>query len=245
MKTSTFSHGEGRRGAALITVMGVVVLMAVVGASVVAMGRQQVYSAQRTRDFIKAQINAESGVNYAYNVLKTNFLAGQSANAFPLVSFTNNGGTYDPAVAYPAGTSNLATVTCIGSYGSATAIAKADIRNYPIATTNAPPPLTNPYGFGVFCGGYMSYSGSSQFKGASHINNYLYANGNANWGTPSNSVYIECAGTRGFDGLNGTIYGTVKAPAISFHGTISDPQVASVPTMNLPVVNLTPYYNML
>lgn len=244
MKTSKYSQGEGRRGAALITVMGVVVLMAIVGASVVAMGRQQVFSAQRTRDFIKAQINAESGVNYAYNVLKTNFLAGKSANAFPLVAFTNNGGTYDPDVAYPAGTSNLATITCIGSCGSATAISKADIRNYPIPTTNAPPPLTNPYGFGVFCGGYMSYSGSSQFKGASHINNYLYANGNANWGTPTNPIYFECAGPQGFSAANGTIYGTVKAPAVSFNGTISDRQVASVPTMGLPAIDLTPYYNI-
>lgn len=243
-RTSVFSRGDNRNGAALITVMGVVVLIAVVAASVVAMGRQQVFSSIRTRDYIKAQMNAESGVNDAYNVLKTNFMAGATSGSFPLVTFTNNGGTYDPDVTYPAGTSNLATITCVGTYGASKAVSKADVRNFPIPTTNAPPPLTNPYAFGVFCGGYMSYSGSSQFKGGAHINNYLYANGNANWGTPTNPIYLECAGPQGFSANNGTIYGTVKAPAISFGGTISDSVVASVPTIGLPSVDLTPYYNI-
>ena len=242
MKIIIQSGSGNRNGSAFITVMGIVVLITIVATSMAALGRQQAFSAQRARDFVKAQINAESGVNDAYNLLKTNFAARTDPAMFPLVSFTNNGGTYDATVT-PVG-SNQASIVCTGTYGVAVSVSKADIRNYPLPTTNTPPPLTFAYGFGVFVNGFFSFSGSSRLKGAVHVNNYLYANGNANWGSATNPVYVECSGVQGFTALNGTIIGQVKAPVISFGGTISTSTVASVPTIQMPDVDLTPYYNI-
>jgi type II secretory pathway component PulK len=54
MKTLLHNTRGSKTGSALVTVMGVVMLIAVVGAGMVSLGRQQIHSARRMRDYAKA-----------------------------------------------------------------------------------------------------------------------------------------------------------------------------------------------
>lgn len=228
-------------GSALIAVMGVVLLMALIAAGMVALGRQQVFTAEKMRDYVKAQMIAEAGVNDAYNLMKTNFAARMSDSNFPLKPF--DGGTYDATVTPIS--SNKANIASVGVYRSATCYAKANIENIPILTTNGTPPLTSPWAFGVFCNGYLGFNGSSTFRGSAHINNYFQGNGSVNWGTATNPIYFECSGANGFS-INGasTITGTIRAPDINVNGTVTSAVEGPVPTISMPAIDLTPYYQI-
>lgn len=239
MNTLTQHNIRNQSGSALIAVMGVVLLMALIAAGMVALGRQQVFTAERMRDYVKAQMIAEAGVNDAYNLMKTNFAARLDDANFPLKAF--DGGTYDATVT-PVGT-NKANIAAVGVYRSATCYSKANIENIPLITTNGLPPPTSPWAYGVFCNGYLSFNGSSTFRGSAHINNYFQGNGSVNWGSATNPIYFECSGANGFS-INGasTIIGTIRAPDINVHGTVSSAIEGPVPTIAMPIIDLTPYY---
>lgn len=251
MKMTTQATITHQAGSALIAVMGVVLLMALVAAGMVALGRQQVYTAEKMRDFVKAQMIAEAGVNDAYNLMKTNFAARMDDANFPLKQFdiltrpdgTTVYGTYDVTVT-PIGT-NKANITSVGVYRSATCYSKANIENRPLITTNGLPPPTSPWAYGIFCNGYLGFNGSSSLKGAAHVNNYFEGNGSVNWGTVTNPVYIECSGAAGFS-INGasTITGTIRAPDINVNGTVTTATEGPVPTIQMPPLDLTRYYQM-
>lgn len=239
MKTSMNQKCTDKSGTALLAVMGVVFLIAIVAASMVAMGRQQVFSAVQLRDYVKAQLIAEAGANDAYNLLKTNFAARLNPNNFPLKPFDN--GTYHVGVTSIS--SNKASISSTGVYCSATAYVKLDIKNIPLLNTNGVPPLTSPWAFGVFCNGYLGFNGASEVKGAIHVNNYLTSNGAISWGTAESPAYIECSGAQGFS-VNGasTITGTIKAPVIHVNGTVTEAVTGPVPTIQLPALDLATLY---
>lgn len=244
MNRSIYIKYPGETGSALVATMGVVLLIALVAAGMVTMGRQQIFSAQRMRDHVKAQLIAEAGANDAYNVLKTNFAARLNPAYFPLTSFpSSDPGTYDATVTTSLSDSNRASIVSVGVYGSATATVKLDVKNKPLVTTNGVLPTTSPWAYGVFCNGYVGFNGSSTLKGAVHVNNYLSCNGSIAWGSSANPVYVECSGAQGFS-VNGAsvITGTIKAPVINVNGTVTTRVVGPVPTIQLPALNLTSYY---
>jgi len=245
--TSTITLCE-RAGSALIAVMGVVLLIALLAAGMVTTGRQQVYSAQYLRDYVKAQMIAEAGANQAYNLMKTNFAARLNPANFPVTRFDTN--SLDPNAYYHAivtpmsgSASNQASICSTGVFGRATAYARVNIKNVPIIVTNNTPPLTSPWAFGMFCNGYVGFNGSSTVLGAIHVNNYIQCNGSLAWGTPANPAYVECSGAAGFS-VNGasTVTGTIRAPVININGTITTPVVGPVATIALPTLDLTAYY---
>lgn len=235
MKTLLNTIRGSNNGSALVTVMGVILLIAVVGAGMVTLGRQQIYSARRMRDYAKAQIIAESGANAAYSLLKTNFAARTNPDNFPLTSFGD--GTYDATVVSVS--SNLASITSTGVCGLARAVVRVDIKNYPLATSNgAPIQGQSPYGFAVLSGGYLGWSGGSDLQmsnGWMHGNGYYAANGN-------NSIFgnIESCTSIGMVG-GAQITGTGRAPSIS-GGTVGTPVVGPVPLVSIPDIDLAPYY---
>lgn len=237
MNTSIQQHRvETRRGSALLAVMGVVFLIAIAAASMVATGRQQVFSAVHLRDYVKAQMIAEAGANQAYNLMKTNFAARLDPNNFPLTPF--DGGTYDPCVVSVA--SNKASITSTGVYGSATAIARVDVQNYPTTLTNgAPVQGQGPYGFAILAGGDLGWAGNSDMQMS---NGWMHCNGtySANGANTARGNVESCLGISMVGGA--TITGIGKAPSIS-GGTIGQPVVASVQTIAIPNIDLTPYYN--
>lgn len=212
-----------KSGSALLSVMGIVFLIAIVAASMVAAGRQQVFASSHLRDYVKAQMIAEAGVNQAYNLMKTNFAARLNPNNFPVTSF--DGGTYDAFVASVG--SDKASITCTGVYGSATAIAMANVMNVPTLTTNGTPVEggTDPFGYTLMAGGDLNWAGNSDMQmsnGWLHCNGSYYANGaNTVRGNVDSSGSINLSG-------GATITGTKRAGS---------------PPLAIPNIDLTPYYN--
>jgi hypothetical protein len=236
MKTTLQTGFTRQSGSALVAVMGIVFLIAIVAATMVAMGRQQVFSAAHLRDYVKAQMISEAGANQAYNVMKTNFAARLDSNNFPSTPF--DGGSYDATVISIS--SNKASITSTGLYGSATALTKVDIQNFPSTTTNgAPVPGVDPYGFAILGGGDLGWAGNSDINlsnGWMHCNGTYSANG-------INIVRGNVASHLGINMIGGaTITGTGKAPSIS-GGGVGEPMVAPVPIVSIPDIDLTPYYN--
>ncbi len=235
MKTMLNNLRGSSTGSALVTVMGVILLIAVVGAGMVTLGRQQIFSARRMRDYAKAQIIAESGANAAYSLLKTNFAARTNPNNFPLTTFGD--GTYDATVA-SIGT-NRASITSTGTCGLAKAVVRVDIKNYPIATSNgAPIQGQSPYGFAILAGANLGWNGNSDMQlsnGWMHCNGTYSANGvNTARGNVESCVAISMVG-------QATITGMGKAPSVS-GGTVGTPVVGSVPLVSIPDIDLSPYY---
>lgn len=237
MKTKLLGLCRSRTGSALVTVMGVIILVALVGAGMVTLGRQQIHSARRLRDYAKAQIIAESGVNAAYWVLKTNFTARNDPARFPLTQFGD--GSYDASVLSIS--SNMASIISTGLCGLARAVARADVKNYPYTWTNLVPNPGpgQPYGFSILAGGNLNWMGNSDMvmsNGWMHCNGAYSANGiNVARGNVESCVSIGMVG-------GAVITGYGKAPVIS-GGTIGTSIVASVPLVTIPDIDLTPYYN--
>lgn len=236
MKTTVFKTCHKRNGSALLTVVGIVFLIAIVAASMVAMGRQQIFAAAHLRDYVKAQMIAEAGANQAYNVMKTNFAARLDPNNFPATDF--DGGRYDATV--ESVSSNKASITSTGLYGSATAMVKVDIQNFPSITSNgAPVQGVDPFGFSVLSGGDLGWAGNSDMEmsnGWLHCNGAYSANGN-------NIVRGNVASHIGITMIGGaTITGYGNAPSIS-GGSIAHPNLGGVPLVPVPSIDLTPYYN--
>ncbi len=229
---------QDRAGSALVVVMGVVLLIAMVAAGMIAVGRQQIFSTERQRDYVKAQLIAESGANQAYSLLKTNFAARNNAALFPLTSFDE--GSYDVTVISIS--SNKASIISTGFCGNVSAVARMDCKNYPLPLTNAPPPPVpglNAYGFAMLAGGNLGWAGNSDMQisnGWMHCNGIYSANG-------VNTVRGNVEACGGISMVGGaTITGTGKAPSIS-GGTIGTRVVAAVPLVAIPDIDLTPYYS--
>ena len=243
MKTYPVTRQERQRGSALITFLGVILIVSLAAAALVGFARQQAYSVGRTKDYIKAQVIAEAGANEAYSLLKTNFAARTNPDLFPETSFGE--GTYDATVT-PVG-DDAAVITCEATVGDATATAIMDVKNFG-TTTSGTPPSTSPWAHSIFCNGYITHNGSGTTIGSVHVNNYLQCNGSLTWGTSEVDCNVTaCSSSKGFKG-NGTItiYGTVKAPVISVNGTdaIRTKVITAVDVIPFPEIDLAPYYQI-
>lgn len=228
-----------RSGSTLLTVIILVVVVPMAVVAVLAMARQQAHMITRVADQARAKTISEAGANMAYSVLATNFSARTNAAAFPLTSF--GGGTYDATVT-PLST-NRASISCIGTFGTGRARTAFDVQNFPQPSTNDVVPMTSPFAYGLFANGYTRLNGSSYVRGAMHVNNYIDCNGNLTWGGPTNLVWIQASGPNGFQTSGGgTIYGTVRAPVINFSGSITDRRVEAVPTIPMPTIDLAGLY---
>lgn len=243
MKTMLLRLCGPRAGSALVTVMGVIILVALVGAGMVTLGRQQIHSARRLRDYAKAQIIAESGVNAAYCVLKTNFTARNDPSKFPLTQFGD--GSYDATV-LPI-SSNLAAITSTGLCGLARAVARADIKNFPLpGPTNQPPLPQGAFAYAVVSGDTMTWNGNGTMtiNGAGIHSNSRYKMTGCEVITGQNcnvssSVEIWSTGTTKIHGNAQAPAWKGSSPANVIGGT---PTTGAVSLVSIPDIDLTPYY---
>lgn len=242
MNTLQIKTFQSKNGSALLTVMGIVLLIAALAAGVVALGRQQVFSSVRLRDYVKAQMIAEAGVNDAYNLMKTNFTARPSTLPKEFECGIGETGTYNIVVNTVTNDINAASIISTGYYGTASAMVRADVKNYPIATINGAPVQGggNPYGFAILSGGNLGWAGNSDMQmsnGFMHCNGNYSANGNnIVWGNVESCLGISLVG-------GATIKGIGKAPSVS-GGTIGTRITNNVPVVAIPDIDLTPYYNV-
>ena len=239
MKTYPVTRRERQRGSALITFLGVILIVSLAAAALVGFARQQAYSVERTKDYIKAQVIAEAGANEAYSLLKTNFAARTNPDLFPQKSFGD--GTYDATVTSVG--SDAAQITCEAVVGDATATAIMDVKNFGTSTDDTLLP-SNPYAYTWLVNGECRMNGSSVFAGNLHANNNIDVNGSSAWGTETEPVHVTASGSGIVFSGPCTLYGDMKAPAISGSfspGTVTEGPVAIVP---FPTLDLTPYYTI-
>ena len=210
-----------RNGSALITVMGVVLLISMLSVYMLSNARQQIFSTILIIEQIKAQCIAESGVNDAYNVLKQDFHSRNDISKFPIKQFDN--GTYHATVT--SVNSNVANILSIGRYGRAKATSQAAIRNivhngYYTNKFNA-----NPYSYSFLSGGDFYWVGNSDVD---------MGNG---WG--------HCNGNFSINGAN-TIKGNISAHnnlQMIGGAKINGMSLSKSPLVKFPLIDMTPYYN--
>lgn len=234
-----------REGAALVTMMIILLLVAMAGAVLVAFATQQKISVQRSRDMIKAQAYAEAGLHRAYHILKTNFDNASNASLFPPADFDDGRYTLTVTVVNDV----QASIESVGECGSARMTVKADVINLPQVDpgTGLPPP-TSPWAYAVLVNGYIQHNGAGTVIGAVHVNNYLDCNGSLVWGTTNELCNVSAVSpSKGFQvSGNATVYGTVKAPRIRVTGqeNIQNKVVGPVDPIPFPTLDLTPYYQI-
>jgi|GEM_PF-2440051 len=64
------SNQTGQNGFAMVVALSFLVLMTLVATGVLAFGQQQMHAARRTRDYLKAKVIAETGLNVAFNDIR-------------------------------------------------------------------------------------------------------------------------------------------------------------------------------
>lgn len=247
MKPTLVNALKSNAGSALLAVMGIVFLIAAVAAGMVVIGHQQIFSSIRLRDYVKAQMIAEAGVNDAYNVMKTNFSARLDPSSLPkpFVCGSGDTGTYNIAVITVV--SNVsASIISTGFFGSASAMVRADVKNFASTTSAGGAPIPgggSPYGWAVLAGCEIRWEGNSQLDLGT--NGYMHANGSYQ----ANGVNILTANVESCIGIQldgqAAIRGIGKAPVISASSDkITTKLTQSVPVVAIPNIDLTPYYNV-
>lgn len=234
---------RNRKGGALVTVMIVMMVMALAAGSMGMIAAQRAFTAQRMTHQARALAVAEAGANQAYALLSTNFAARYDASAFPVTQYGD--GAYDVEIT-PIG-EKLAIITSTGKWGIAAATVVLDVRNYGRGNGGVnldwPSTLTN---FAVVSGGEFNFNGCGSVttsNGAAllHSNSKINVNGDA-----QAALDMESSGLMSI-GNNCHIDGDLSAPEfnVKAHVTLDgEKTVQAVPFVEIPQVDLTPYYNI-
>lgn len=229
----------GKQGAALVTMMIVLLLVCMASAALVAFATQQSHQAGRVRDYMKAQAYAEAGINEAYNAIKTNFAGAGNAALFPAAEFGDGG--YDVTVTVVG--DEQASLVSVGECGDATVTVKADVKNFGRGTSGSEPQPTDPYAYTWLVNGEMRMNGSSEFIGYLHANNNIDVNGTSDWGTSTGEVHASATVDVRFSGPC-TLYGDIRSPSISGSFSPGSAIVTPSPLVPIPTLDLTAMYNI-
>jgi len=233
---------DRRQGAALFTVLVVIFAISAFLATITASSLQRSFMARRLGDRIRALAIAEAGVNEAYTVLTTNWADRLADTAFPLTAYAS--GTYDVTVTPVS--NNVAIICSTGVYGEVTAVAILDVANFGSGGGGGSGPTDVAYDYAILSGGTFRFNGCGDISGTNgaallHSNDSMNIRGNA-----SANLGIQSS-TEIAIGNNITIDGDVTAPVLDYRpskvtitGTASE---QSVPLVDIPDIDLTPYYN--
>ncbi|MBP7828882.1 MAG: hypothetical protein KA248_03075 [Kiritimatiellae bacterium] len=236
---ATYRTEAGKQGAALVTMMIVLLLVCLASAALVAFATQQSHAAGRIRDYMKAQAYAEAGINEAYNTIKTNFSLASNAGLFPATDFEDGG--YDVTVTTVG--DDQASLVSVGTCGDATITVKADVKNFGRGTAGSEPQPTDPYAYTWLVNGEMRMNGTSEFVGYLHANNNIDVNGTSDWGTPTGEVYASASVDVRFSGPC-TLYGEIRSPAIDGSFSPGSAIETASPLVPIPELDLTAFYNI-
>ena len=236
---ATHRTEAGKQGAALVTMMIILLLVCMASAALVAFATQQSHATERIRDYMKAQAYAEAGINDAYNAIKTNFSAAGNAALFPSKDFED--GNYDVTVTVVG--DDQASLVSVGECGDATITVKADVKNFGRGTEGSEPQPIDPYAYTWLVNGEMRMNGSSEFVGYLHANNNIDVNGSSAWGTPTGTVHASATVDVRFSGPC-TLYGDIRSPSISGSFSPGSAIVTPSPLVPIPTLDLTALYNI-
>jgi len=237
---------QRRQGAALVSLMVIVLLVSIAGAAMVGFAKQQAFSITRVRDYMKAQAYAEAGANEAYSILKSDFASAQDPSLFPARNFGDGG--YDATVT--AVGSDQASIESVGQCGNASITVKCDVMNMAPAGGGgggggggSTPPAVGAYTLVIVSGEKMTWTGSGTMD--------------INGGTIHSGADTKLTGSGKFNGnfeSQGRIWstGSVKingdATAPSWKGkspgnVLGTATTATPDPVALPPIDLTPYYD--
>ncbi|MBT7065437.1 MAG: hypothetical protein HN919_03970 [Verrucomicrobia bacterium] len=224
-----------RNGNALITVLGIVMVISAFLVVGVNRSLQRAFTAHRLSDRAKAQSIAEAGAARAYVALQADFTTRTNAEAFPITDYS--GGTYHATI-IPVDEDG-AVIRCLGQYAGIEETVMLDTRLRGAATEMI---VDRAYGYAILADGDISWTGCGTFGGESRV----HGNGKFKQaGCGELAADVTSSTSIRLLGNSGEIDGDVAAPDVSgktgkVTGTITETAVAAVP---IPTIDLVAYYN--
>lgn len=209
MKTSPKLKNNARSGTAIITVLGLVTLICMTSGYMAYTASQEMHTSRVLRESLKAKLIAESGLNAAYQLLKTDF---SRASGLRLEDTFGTGNYVVTSIPDPNSTKRYQLIsngTC-GSYGKFKVAADVENRSI-ISTTSGSGNQFFALDFDILVGGLIDMSGN--FKAAV---NEIFANGNIsiNKGSNIDALLVGSAGTVTFKNFSGTKTVEQNQPAV-------------------------------
>jgi cytoskeletal protein CcmA (bactofilin family) len=229
---------ENRSGSALLTVMLIVLVGSVFLATVLSMSMARSFMAKKLANRVRAIAIAEAGAHQAYTVLATNFAARTDASAFPLTAY--GGGSYDVTVT--AISNEAATINSLGTCGDVQETVILDV----MLEQNGLPPLPEmpAFEYAMVAGGELAFNGAGAITSTNgttkiHANGNLAISGNA-------QSDVSFSSSTSMNVKNVTVDGDISAPDLKVHNNATvtgSESEQSVPLVEIPDIDLTPYYN--
>jgi hypothetical protein len=158
MNTSQKLNKNARSGTAIITVLGLVALITTASGYMAYTASQEMHMSTVLREGLKAKLIAESGLNTAYQLLKTDFSRADGLRLESTFGAGNYVVTSIPDPASPRRFQLISQGTCgkLGKFKVA-----ADVENRQVTTTvSGPADLFFPFDFDVLVGGIMDLTGN-------------------------------------------------------------------------------------
>lgn len=230
--------GNSRRGAALFTVLVVIMAVSALVGIMISAGMQRSFTAKRLGDELRAQAIAEAGASKAFSLLKLDF--GQRTNAAAFPSENYGGGLYKLCVT-PVG-QGIAIVASTGVYNNVESDVILNVTIHKDGVEGTVEDLSG-YDTVILAAGEITWTGNSEFSegGVVHANGAFGISGSGEM-DPDLVTSATSIKTTGNACL---LDGNAKAPTISdskdrIAGTKTESAVAAI---TLPNLDLTPYYN--
>ena len=225
---------EGKSGAAMFSVLLLVVLVSGLLAASLAMGVQKALIARKLGDQTRAMAIAEAGASEAYALLAEDIGRLTNSSSFPQTSY--GGGVYDAAVALAGGTGPLLVVICTGQFANAEECVVLDLHYEPAGSVAS----KMAYECTIAANGDIKWTGNGSLENGAKIH--------TNDGfTQSGSGELDCdVYARNGLQLNGNAGGIdadVHSPTVSgkTNKISGDIYIEPVDVIELPDINLTPY----
>ena len=161
---------QRQKGAALIIVLGIIAVVTIAAGAMSYTANQQMHAARVTRETLKARLIAESGLNKAYNEVRSDFSKISSCAQ----SGTFGDGTYAVRTVTSRRKPQPDSVISEGRCGISRATVSADLENIPLVTSeDGSSVYFFPLDYDLLVGGEL------QFKGDSGGVHGHFANGNS------------------------------------------------------------------
>jgi len=251
----------GKEGIALIIVLCFMAAISTFLAMVSVSSSQRAYTAKRLTDDIKAKAMAEAGCEYGYAILSTDWESRFDPSAFegepqastvnPLfsspeyqVSYANGQSAPDYEInVTPVGTRS-ALVTTTGTCGSVSAVSVISVQDIGGSSDDDSVLSGEAFEYAILCGGTFDFRGCGTIISPSgnakfHANGALDNRGNTH-------ALIDMSSSTKITSGKVTFGGDITAPSFGLHKkakVLGTKTQTAVPTVEIPDIDLTPYYN--
>lgn len=243
MKTMR-SRISNKDGSALMVVLLIVIITSIILASFLSSSMGRSFMAQKLSDRVRAIAIAEAGVNEAYSILAADFSKRTNDLAFPLTAYGD--GTYDVTVTPIS--NNMAVISSAGTCGSVTEVVILDIKIDSDSNSFNNDWNATAFDYAMICGGTFDFRGCGTIDSANSGDQVLiHSNGDMDIGGDAKSNVGISSSTKISIGNNNDIDGDVTAPELDYSSSKVDitgtPSEESVPFVEIPNIDLTPFYN--